>query len=398
MTTSPTVVWSIMAAVMFVLGSAAVLLRFLAIHLRSSMPKTYDYLILLAYFGLIIEVVCVSLFGIARGGYGIHVNELTLEEIENSLKGLFVQQWIWSTSITAFRLAILLLYREIFSAKVVRYGSMILIILVVVNEIQCIVVDLVLCRPIQASWDITLDRHCGNILTAEISSAVISMIIDILVTFLPLPVIWQLQLSKQKKWVLTSAFSVGTCVAGVNLGRLIWNLTCPESDNTFCLLNSTIFVLSEISLGLVVATVPTLGPIYHTLGEKWVSIASSKPSVIEERSQKNFPPTVGSISLRPQKKRGLYNDESLLRSQPDVELGSSDWPSQHIVPQALSEDHGSTVPQSMGYRWRTETNGDTASHSVCDRKGQVVGGVPHSGIIRDVEYDVHEWQQSHGKD
>lgn len=52
--------------------------------------------------------------------------------------------------------------------------------------------------------------HCGNVLKAEIASAVICMIIDILVKYLPLLVIWQLQLSQQKKWALTAAFSVAT--------------------------------------------------------------------------------------------------------------------------------------------------------------------------------------------
>lgn len=87
---------------------------------------------------------------------------------------------------------------------------MILILIVVANELQCIVVDLALCRPIQANWDTTLGRQCGSLFLAEIFSAVISLILDILVTFLPLLVIWQLQLSKQKKWALTGAFSIGT--------------------------------------------------------------------------------------------------------------------------------------------------------------------------------------------
>lgn len=86
---------------------------------------------------------------------------------------------------------------------------MILIAVVIANELQCIVVDLVLCRPIRGSWDLSVERQCGNILKAEIASAVINMGIDILVTFLPLPVIWHLQLSKQKKFALTGAFSVG---------------------------------------------------------------------------------------------------------------------------------------------------------------------------------------------
>lgn len=152
-----------------------------------------------------------------------------------------------------------------------------------------------------------------------------------------------------------------------------------------------------MALGLVVASVPTLGPIYHSLGAKWGSITSSKPSDIGERVQKNYLPTIGSIPLRPQRNRGFYNDESLLRSHSEVEVDASSWPSQQIIPRVLSGDHGSTVPHSMGYRWRTEANGDTAGQGVNDRRGQAVGGMPHGGIIRDVEYDVHEWQQSHGK-
>ena len=130
-------------------------------------------------------------------------------EMSESCQGLFSQQWIWSTATAAFRLAILLLYKEVFPTTIVRYGSVTLMVIVIANELQCIVVDLLLCRPIRASWDITIDRQCGNILKAEISSAVINMILDIVVTFLPLPVIWQLQLPQHKKWALTGAFSVG---------------------------------------------------------------------------------------------------------------------------------------------------------------------------------------------
>lgn len=126
-----------------------------------------------------------------------------------SSQGLFSQQWIWATATAAFRLAILLLYKEVFPTKAVRYGSLTLIFIVVANELQSIVGDLLFCRPIQAAWDLTLDRHCGNILKAEISSAIINMILDLVVTFLPLPVIWQLQLPQHKKWALTGAFSVG---------------------------------------------------------------------------------------------------------------------------------------------------------------------------------------------
>lgn len=178
--------------------------------------------------------------------------------------------------------------------------------------------------------------------------------------------------------------------AGANLGRFIWTLRCPESDTTFCLLNSTIFILSEITLGIVVASVPTLGPIYYSLGARWGSSNYSKQSDNEVKTQKGHLPTIGSIPLRPQRKQGVYNDDSLLRSQPDLEQDANDGPSQQIVPQVLSEDHGSPAPHSIGCHWRAESNGNMASHNASDRRGQAVVNVPQKAIIRNMEYNVDE--------
>lgn len=154
--------------------------------------------------------------------------------------------------------------------------------------------------------------------------------------------------------------------------------------------------MSEITLGIVVASVPTLGPIYFGLGAKWVPRKSSKPSDNEDTPRNgHLLPTIGSVPLRPQKKRSLYNDDSLLRSQPEVEQDASDWPSQQIIPQALSAEHRSTAARSMGYHWHTEVNGDTARLSLSDRRGRFAGDIPHSAIMRNVEYAVHEWQPPH---
>ena len=192
-------------------------------------------------------------------------------------------------------------------------------------------------------------------------------------------------------YVLTSSSA-----AGVNLGRLIWTVRCPEPDTTFCLLNSTIFILSEITLGIVVASVPTLGPIYFSLGAKWTSRKYSKPTDNEDTPQNQHVPSIGSIPLRPRKKDDLYNDNSLLRSQPGSDQVAKEWPSQQIVPQALTGGNGPATPQSMGYLWRTEASGDTASHRVGIGSGKSVADVPYGAIMRDVEYNVHESQAYQG--
>lgn len=50
--------------------------------------------------------------------------------------------------------------------------------------------------------------------------------------------------------------------AGVNLGRLIQILDCPfETDEVYCLWALTILALAEMTGGILVACVPTLGPL-----------------------------------------------------------------------------------------------------------------------------------------
>ena len=51
-------------------------------------------------------------------------------------------------------------------------------------------------------------------------------------------------------------------IAGINLGRLIWTIQCNAGDFTYCLLGSSMLVVGEMSTGVIVACVPTLGPVF----------------------------------------------------------------------------------------------------------------------------------------
>lgn len=81
---------------------------------------------------------------------------------------------------------------------------------IVAYLVACIFTICLLCRPVTFNWDITLvDGTCGNGVAIEYFSAVFNMVLDLWVVYLPLPAIWTLKLSSQKKWVLTLAFGLG---------------------------------------------------------------------------------------------------------------------------------------------------------------------------------------------
>lgn len=51
-------------------------------------------------------------------------------------------------------------------------------------------------------------------------------------------------------------------IAGINLGRIIQLLQCNEKGFTYCFLESAMIYIGEMSAGILVACVPTLGPVF----------------------------------------------------------------------------------------------------------------------------------------
>lgn len=99
---------------------------------------------------------------------------------------------------------------DIFKVAAFRRAAIVIGTVVFLYLISCFLAIALLCHPIEFNWDITIeDGKCGNGRVIEIFSAVFNMAIDLMVVFLPLPVIWSLQLSQSKKWAVTVSFSLG---------------------------------------------------------------------------------------------------------------------------------------------------------------------------------------------
>ncbi|KAI7776261.1 hypothetical protein LA080_005548 [Diaporthe eres] len=350
MSTKPVVVWAISCAVLLTLSTAALALRGVAIRFRGGAPKTPDYLVLLAYLCHVAYVEP----GLGTGGYGRYMTELLVEEIESSLKGFFISQYFWATGTAAFRLAILLFYMDLFSTvRNFRWPAIGTAVVVFLYWVACLFTTSLLCQPVQSNWDISVPGKCGNVVAIEVFSGAFNMVIDIWVVFLPLPTVWKLQLSSQRKWTLTAAFSLGLCTAAVNLGRLIQTIQCrAEGDSTYCFLSSSILVQGEMCGGVLVATLPLLGPLWKSRRR-----GTTKPSVPDgtpgARPHGPFQ-TIGSTPMKGKRSHAsdVFTEDSLLRSQND-ELGS-DWQPQS-VPMVLTSPQ--PAAHGAGNRWTVEVEG-----------------------------------------
>lgn len=66
-----------------------------------------------------------------------------------------------------------------------------------------------LCRPFAYNWNKTIDGSCADTRKAWISAGIINLLIDACIIYMPLPLLWKLQIPIAKKIGITAMFGVG---------------------------------------------------------------------------------------------------------------------------------------------------------------------------------------------
>jgi hypothetical protein len=73
-------------------------------------------------------------------------------------------------------------------------------------------------------------------------------------------------------------------IAGLNLARLLQTLRCDQKNFTFCVLPAYMIVVGEMSVGVIVACVPTFGPVFFPSRVR-KNTGYRKPTSVEKLTQ-----------------------------------------------------------------------------------------------------------------
>ncbi|KAJ5361558.1 hypothetical protein N7541_002402 [Penicillium brevicompactum] len=313
---------------MLVIGIIAVALRIVSMRTRRRGVKLHDYLVftsMLMLAGYVIDMVV----GAIIAGYGGHTLKMMIKrpsELKMALKIFWSSEWIWATATVCFRLAILLLYIEVFpgNKNFARCAAGVggLVLLYWVATVFTLALG---CRPVQYNWNRKIPGSCGDIRKIQLGSAGFNMVMDLLVVLLPLPVIWRLQMSSRKKIGVSVSFAIGIFTAAINLARIVQTKMCPSDDPIWCVRDSSLLMMAEMTAGIWVACVPTLGPLVFRRKKIFTR-------------QHNLP-TIGSARMRPRRAKKL---DSLLitldHSKDDTER-TDEWNTESVTkPDAKSLD------------------------------------------------------------
>lgn len=143
-------------------------------------------------------------------GYGKHGYDLSREDKSQALKYFVLTQATYKASINLTKSSILLLYLRIFGGlQWFRYICISQITLIALYCTASLIVTIFQCSPIQRAWNKEIDGTCINIAKFWYANGGFSIVTDVVILLLPMPLVYRLQISCVHKVALMLVFTLG---------------------------------------------------------------------------------------------------------------------------------------------------------------------------------------------
>ncbi|ODA82205.1 hypothetical protein RJ55_00711 [Drechmeria coniospora] len=211
-------------------------------------------------FALVYSILCIMQ---TKYGLGLPLRARPKENLIPYTRVNFAGRPIYQIGISFFKIALLISYLRLLKGtdqKTYRLVVWITIFLVFIAHVGCTLSLLFACTPVQKSWNPLMDGTClapGPSFTAY---AVVTIVSDVVVALLPIPVLLKLSIRIEKKIGLIFIFMLGLFNTLCSILRYLQINRIQYGDG-----NSTMLVLwgtIEFNVGNMVSSLPFLAPIF----------------------------------------------------------------------------------------------------------------------------------------
>ncbi|KAL5358589.1 hypothetical protein BJX96DRAFT_146823 [Aspergillus floccosus] len=216
-----------------------------------------DYLMVWATF--VGAAVCVS--GLIYGppyGFGRHKAALSNKQIETFMMGNYIFSHFYNAAIASTKLAVLALYHRIFATVKFRVVVLATSVFVILWLMAMEIVLGLQCRPISRFWDSDVPGACFDLVAFSYFTNITNLVTDIWIFALPLPVIFKLQMSRNRKIALSFLFSIGLATCAISAARLSVVVSQGSPDFTWAGVPLGILSAWEPLGGIFCANLPVI--------------------------------------------------------------------------------------------------------------------------------------------
>ncbi|OJI89172.1 hypothetical protein ASPTUDRAFT_195815 [Aspergillus tubingensis CBS 134.48] len=228
-------------------------------------------------------------------------------------------------AILCFKVSLLTSYLRIGGfVATYRWSIIGVVIAVVCNQVIFTFLLTLACNPVAKQWDASLPGTCIDTVASYYALAGTSLGFDIVIIALPLPVLWSLQLRQAQKIALMALFALGFFITIIQIIRIftIKHLKTYTDSQPIVLWSQV-----EISLGVIIACVPTYGPYFHAFASTLTSSYNTRRQRRQHASQSQTMDAGRSYALSGVR-RTQRNQSRMLPSETDdqaeiLELGEA---------------------------------------------------------------------------
>ena len=116
---------------------------------------------------------------------------------------------LYTISLVATKISILLLYRSIFPGRRIALITNIVGACIIAWGIAVVLVSIFSCNPVRGFWDITVEATCVDTRHFYLGSSVPNISMDVIILLLPIKNIWGLQMGVRQKFAVSGLFLLG---------------------------------------------------------------------------------------------------------------------------------------------------------------------------------------------
>ncbi|GKU04339.1 unnamed protein product [Fusarium langsethiae] len=198
---------------------------------------------------------------VARYGAGYHAWEIRKPEYYNWLKWFYASTVVYIPASFFTKATILLLMARVFAVEPrVSKGIRIFTWALLVAYVPIQILRIVNCYPIRTYWDPKVrNAHCLNQRKIFFSDLSLSIVTDLLILLVPIPLTWRLNLSVGKRIKIVLLLGAGGIATALTLFRVAKAVDFLNSDDiTVDYTPIAILTNLEITIGFVCACLPSL--------------------------------------------------------------------------------------------------------------------------------------------
>ena len=127
----------------------------------------------------------------------------------DGFKLLFALEILYTITLVAVKLSILLLYRSIFTGRAFAIVVNVTSAFVIAWGLALILVSIFTCKPIHGFWDITVPSTGISTREFFLGNEIPNICMDVFILSLPVRKVWQLQMPVRQKFSVSGLFLLG---------------------------------------------------------------------------------------------------------------------------------------------------------------------------------------------